>query len=248
MPSAFEMGLSDCRWLYRIGKRTIAVTATAAGDEPAMQWRVSVEGKPCRLLIFGQLVLGERELASAGRVEIDAQRKRFTFRPDPGDRWGEAISRRGLSSCDQHAAPCRSASAATNCSIATAMRRSGGYAAIRTKPVNAFAFAVVGSMTDSKRAKALAAKYASLSTEAAMLRPADRFWSKLTRGIRIRDEREDKDAQALDTIFPWLAHDMLIHLTVPHGLEQYTGGAWGIARRMSGSGRVPARRSNMTKP
>ena len=31
----------------------------------------------------------------------------------------------------------------------------------------------------------------------------------------------------MDTIFPWLAHDAMVHLTAPHGLEQYTGGAWG---------------------
>ena len=61
-----------------------------------------------------------------------------------------------------------------------------------------------------------------------MLAPADRFWRKLTRGIRVESRRENADAQALDTVFPWLAHDMLIHLTVPHGLEQYTGGAWGM--------------------
>jgi cellobiose phosphorylase len=34
-------------------------------------------------------------------------------------------------------------------------------------------------------------------------------------------------AEALDTAFPWLAHDAMIHLTVPHGLEQFTGAAWG---------------------
>ena len=28
-------------------------------------------------------------------------------------------------------------------------------------------------------------------------------------------------------MFPWLAHNAMIHLTVPHGLEQYTGAAWG---------------------
>ena len=32
---------------------------------------------------------------------------------------------------------------------------------------------------------------------------------------------------ALDTLFPWLAHNAMMHLTVPHGLEQYTGAAWG---------------------
>jgi cellobiose phosphorylase len=28
-------------------------------------------------------------------------------------------------------------------------------------------------------------------------------------------------------MFSWLAHDAMIHLTVPHGLEQFTGAAWG---------------------
>ncbi len=34
-------------------------------------------------------------------------------------------------------------------------------------------------------------------------------------------------AAGFDTLFPWLAHNALIHLSVPHGLEQYSGAAWG---------------------
>ena len=46
VPSAFEMGLSDCRWIYRLADRTITVSAIVSSDEPAMQWRVTVEGEP----------------------------------------------------------------------------------------------------------------------------------------------------------------------------------------------------------
>ena len=35
------------------------------------------------------------------------------------------------------------------------------------------------------------------------------------------------DTAAITTIFPWFAHNAMVHLTVPHGLEQYTGAAWG---------------------
>ncbi len=66
VPSAFEMWLSDSRWIYRLGERTITVSATVSGDEPAMQWRVTVEGEKCRFLVFGHLVLGEQEFANAG--------------------------------------------------------------------------------------------------------------------------------------------------------------------------------------
>ena len=71
VPSAFEMGLSDCRWKYRQGGRTISVAVIVSGEDPAMQWRVEVEGGPCRFLVFGHLVFGEHEFAHAGLVEMD---------------------------------------------------------------------------------------------------------------------------------------------------------------------------------
>ena len=60
-----------------------------------------------------------------------------------------------------------------------------------------------------------------------MLARSDRFWRKVTRGIRVKSADHSADAEAVDAIFPWLAHDAMVHLTAPHGLEQYTGGAWG---------------------
>ena len=80
-------------------------------------------------------------------------------------------------------------------------------------------------MTDPKRAEALAAKYAGDVDPATMLARSDRAWRKITRGVRIRNAKGD--AKAIDTIFPWLTHDAMIHLTAPHGLEQYSGAAWG---------------------
>ena len=89
VPSAFDMGLSDCRWIYRLDARTITVHAVAAGDEPAIQWQIAVEGQPCRFLVFGHLVLGERELDHVGRIEIDATGSEVTFRPDPASLFGQ---------------------------------------------------------------------------------------------------------------------------------------------------------------
>jgi len=234
VPSVFEMGLSDCRWVYRLGERTITVSATASGDEPAMQWRVAVEGEPCRFLVFGHLVLGEQEFAHQGRVEIDARRKRFTFRPDANHIWGQkyplAVYHLVTST------PGRiEATGGDELLYVDGHRRSGAYVAIRTRPTKEFAFAVVGSMTDAKQASALATKYVRPVDEAQMLKPADRFWRNLTRGIRVQSAKNSADALAVDTILPWLAHDGMIHLTAPHGLEQYTGGAWGTRDVCQGS-------------
>ena len=85
------------RWASAIAAGSTAATAArsrvqaiAAGDDPAHAVaRSRSTGAPCRFLVFGHLVLGERELEHAGRIEIDATRKRFTFRPDPDWLWGQ---------------------------------------------------------------------------------------------------------------------------------------------------------------
>ena len=111
-------------------------------------------------------------------------------------------------------------------------RRSGAYAAIRTRPTKTFAFAMVGSLTDAKRAEALAAKYAGDVDPATMLDRSDRAWRKITRGVRIRNAKGD--AKAVDTIFPWLTHDAMIHLGAAWPRAIF-GRRMGYARRLPGS-------------
>ena len=74
--------------------------------------------------------------------------------------------------------------------------------------------------------------------EAEMLAPAR---SLLAQGHARHAHQSACDGDtALDAIFPWLAQNAMIHLTVPHGLEQYTGARLGHARRLPGARRVPA--------
>jgi cellobiose phosphorylase len=225
VPSVFEMGLSDCRWIYRLQDRTITVCAIVAANEPAMQWRLTVEGDPCRFLIFGHLVLGEHEFSHAGRMEIDARRKQFLFRPDRADGlWGKRYLQ--ATYCWVTSTPVHiDAIGADELLYADGKRRSGAYAAIRTHPTISYVFAVVGSLTDVKEAAALAAKYSRPVEDAAMLDEADRCWRNITRGVRLKNA--SGEANAIDTVLPWLIHDAMMHLTVPHGLEQYSGAAWG---------------------
>ena len=102
--------------------------------------------------------------------------------------------------------------------------RGGAYVAILTKPTNALRLAVLGSMTDPAEAARLADHYAAAAAEASA-EARTRAWSAITRDIRLVGQHPD--VAALDTLLPWLIHDAMIHLTVPHGLEQYTGAAWG---------------------
>ena len=224
VPSAFEMGLCDCRWVYRFGKRTIIVTARVSSREPALQWRVAAEGGKCRFLVFGHLALGEHEYASRGRVEIDAQRKQFVFRPDPDDLWGKRYpnaSYRLVTSTPKEV----EAIGGDELLYLDGERRGGGYAVIRSRPTRSLDFAVVGSMTDERQAAALAAKYAGGVDDSVLSAQSTRAWRRISRGARLLGG--GAEAKAVDAILPWFVHDAMMHLTAPHGLEQYSVAAWG---------------------
>jgi 1,2-beta-oligoglucan phosphorylase len=224
VPSAFEIGLSDCRWIYCLSGRMITVRAIASGEDPAMQWRVIVEGEPCKFLVFGHLVGGERELDCDGLIEVDTQSKRFSLRPGPDSIWGQrypnAVYHLVTSTPEAF-----EAIGGDVLLYDDGQPRNGAYLALRTRPVREFRFAVVGSMTGSEAAEQLAAKFEHGVEATSLLLPARRFWGRVTRNLRIKGGGEE--GTALDTLFPWLAHNAMIHLTVPHGLEQYTGAAWG---------------------
>lgn len=158
VPSAFEMGLSDCRWIYRLNERLITLHAIASGEDPAMQWRVTVEGEPCRFLIFGHLTGGERELESDAVVEVDPQTKRFSLRPGPQTLWGQRYPNTlyYLATTTPDAVE---AIGGDELLYADQQPRNGAFVALRTGPVREFSFAVTGSMTDGAEAERLAMKY-----------------------------------------------------------------------------------------
>ena len=231
-PSVFEMGLSDCRWIYRLEARTVVVSAVASGDDPAIEWRIAVEGAPCRLLVFGGLVLGEREYDHAGRVEIDADARRVAFRPDPASLWGQRYPDAvyHLVSSTPEAIEGLGGDELLH---SDGQPRGGGFVGLRTRPTTGLAFAVVGTLADPEAAEALAAKYARGVDEAESLASAARCWRHVTRGLRLRGTGEG--VAAADTVLPWLAQNAMVHLTVPHGLEQSGGAAWGTRDVCQGS-------------
>ena len=223
-PSVFEMGLSDCRWIYRLEARTVSVRAVASGDDAAMQWRIAVEGPLCRFLVFGGLVLGEREFDHAGRVEIDADNRRIAFRPDPASLWGqrypEAVYHLVSSTPDAIEAV-----GGDELLYIDGQPRSGPFVALRTRRTDTLAFAVVGALADPEAAGELAAKYARGVDDSASLASGARYWQHVTRNLRLSGP--GAGVSAANTALPWLAQNAMVHLTVPHGLEQSGGAAWG---------------------
>ncbi len=224
VPSLFEMGLSDCRWIYALSERIVTVHAAAAGDGAAMQWRIEVEGAPARFLVVGHLVLGEREFEQSGSVTIDRAGKRISFAPGSDWLWGRAFpdARMHLVTSTPDAV---AAVGGDELVYPDGTTRGGPVVTLLSEETGALAFAITGSMQDAPEAERLADLYAGGRTQDDLLASARRFWSLATRDMTLTGAHPDIEAASL--MLPWLAHDAIVHLTVPHGLEQYTGAAWG---------------------
>ncbi|MFO1039406.1 MAG: hypothetical protein U1E45_21380 [Geminicoccaceae bacterium] len=231
VPSAFDMGLSDARWIYRTADRTIEVRA-AMGEDAALLWSVTVDGAACRFLVYGHLVLGERELDHAAKVTIDTDREKATFCPDPDWLWGQRYPEARFHLVTGTPGIVEDMGG-DELLFPDGRSRGGGYIAFWTAPTAEFRFAVVGSMTDAEEADRLARKYAGAVDIETVIRSATAFWSHLTRDVSLGGARPG--VQAVDTILPWFVHDAVIHLSVPHGLEQYSGAAWGTRDVCQGS-------------
>lgn len=224
VPSLFEIGLSDCRWIYRLADRTITVRGIAAGDAAAMQWTVDVEGPACRFLVLGHVVLGEREYEQSGTIAIDPAAKRISMRPGDDWLWGQRYPEASLHLVTSTPGAIE-AIGGDELLYSDGVARNGSYVAMRSEPTNRLVFAVVGSMTDAAESARLADRYAAGLDDEDLLAPARRYWSHVTRDLKLAGDGSDIEAHNL--LMPWLAHDAMVHLTVPHGLEQYSGAAWG---------------------
>ena len=226
VPTIFDIGLSDCRWVYYLDDRKITISAVVASDCPAIQWRIRVEGVSCRFLIYGHLVLGEHEFAQAGNIEINLELNRFSLRPESDSMWGKQYPNavyHMVVATPEHVADL----GGDELLYHDGRRRSGAYVVMKTSLTDEFVFSVVGSMTDESKASELAQKYSQPVDDDMLRAQADAFWGSITRGVKVSTKVSDPKSESINTILPWLAHDAIIHLTVPHGLEQYTGAAWG---------------------
>jgi len=225
VPSLFEIGLNDCRWLYQFDDGAISVHAIASAEDTAATWDVTVSGAPCRFIVLGHAVMGEHEFAHAAPVEIDEAAKRISFRPDPHGVWGRHYSRAVHHLVTSTPDAVEAIGTGSLLFDGPAPRSAEAYAVIRTSATNRLSFALVGALDDPEHAERLAAKYERGVDASEALAKVSAHWSRITRDTRF--PRNEPATASLDTLFPWFVQNAMVHLAVPRGLEQYSAAAWG---------------------
>ncbi|MGD0769482.1 MAG: cellobiose phosphorylase [Tepidisphaeraceae bacterium] len=227
VPSAYEMGLNFCRWYYKGNRNLLTVTCQASDEDAAFIFSVHSDKHTVELLFCGEISAGPHEYDSSPSLSIDSQRARIIILPDRRSLLAErmpAIAFHAVSSTRQ---------AIDTIGGEELIERAQGspplpYFAIRSRPTASFSLCFFGMMDDTSRANSLCAKYESVATESPLHSVGSgRFWKNAAPEIRIFSPSSARAAEIQDALV-WFAHNAIIHLSVPRGLEQANGGAWGV--------------------
>ncbi|WNM60909.1 GH36-type glycosyl hydrolase domain-containing protein [Candidatus Nitrospira neomarina] len=227
MPSCYEIGLHSCRWRYKTDQGWIVVDAWVSPEDAAAF--VNIESDQANtFVILGNLVLGNHELDHQGQIDIDARTATATLRPhastEMAQRYPDSVFFLTTSE------PAKVEHIGTDEELfSDHQSRELPYLTFRTKPVQTFSLAITGSIVNADHAKTLCKKYQTQSANLKLDQQAGwSFWQSLGRQFHLSLTRTNPLCDKLNDIFYWYVHNAMVHYTTPHGLEQFSGAAWGV--------------------
>lgn len=224
LPSLWEIGFNYVRWYYIMEEDTLVITNYTAAHDPEVKLHVrSLSGKERRYLVTQQVTMEANEYEHPVHV-LQTGRGEWVFRADQA-----ALSRTAYP--DLHYTlrlDGAEAVLADERELAEGIEAgSASLAVLRLAPCPEWTLAIRGALEHSALD---AAPSGSAEEEIAAYR---RFLGDLMNGFRLTREPASSAGGGTDPLFKvnaiawWYTHNMLVHYSVPHGLEQYGGAAWG---------------------
>ena len=212
-PSAFEMKRDAYRWIYVLEGGSITVDVSIDTDRDRLTVALESNLKASRFLLSNELVMGAAEDAVDATVEVSDDGRFILFEKN-GDKLSHERS--------------IDLSFGMSCGDGTELSEIGGSELLGGSGEDAL-FVVVTHPTQkiefnfaaSLEGAADVVKKLSATTKT---NGAD-FWEIFNRGLDCA--YEDDSIVRLSDALRWYSHNALIHYASPHGLEQYSGAAWG---------------------
>ncbi|UVI30679.1 GH36-type glycosyl hydrolase domain-containing protein [Paenibacillus spongiae] len=221
MPSLYEIGFNYARWHYKLADDTLTVTAWTSVDSPELALEaVSKAGKKCRFLVTNQITMNDKEYELPYRMELDgsdlvfrAHAESMSVSAYPGLHFRVSVEGAAMSVRDEKAL------------AAAAPAGSASLAVLELEPSDKWRMTVQGNLEETSHSNRPALER-SAETEIERYRS---FLSSVMNGFQLSHEAGNKaqELQKFNALAWWYTHNMLVHYSVPHGLEQYSGAAWG---------------------
>ena len=214
VPSAFEMGLNHCRWIYKQGEHCFQVRTWTSKMSPQINMDFkTLNGGKVNLLITNHFDedSGWQFLPGDTDLEIIAKPKPESL---IASKFPQAQFRLLM--------PANCQVSGDDALYCNGKSQGGSFLTITVKNTSEFCMSFVGEVLTKTKATRIEDADKHWETDC---KNAQEFWQGLCSGLSLKGDHED--LAAIREILPWYSANALTHLLTPHGLEQFDGAAWG---------------------
>ena len=203
VPSAFEMGLNHCRWIYQHGKHCFQVRTWTSPSAPQVNMNFQVlRGAPVKLWVTH---------------DFDALNG-WTITPAPTS--GEYLALPRVDSPVAQKFPRAQFRMLVN--GAHTPEQLAGLFLLKVAKTAQFSMSFVGEVCSPAEVLSMDNPQERWRADG---REAQSLWQDLSLHLSLSSLQAD--AAAIQEILPWYGMNALVHFLTPHGLEQFSGAAWG---------------------
>ncbi|WP_394239658.1 GH36-type glycosyl hydrolase domain-containing protein [Vibrio astriarenae] len=212
MPSAYEVGLNFSRWVYKYQQGFIVVTSFSSATSPAIQTKITTQGlnKELDVVISHQLVFGNNE--NSAKVSVAREGNAFLVTGE------DELIKATHPELQFSITP--SAQLAECELIKEEGSESVQYLLLKGQITDA-AQINIGGVMKAANTKEITMDFASEVADYQANQNA------LVSNFNIKFSGNQEMGLKLNEMMQWFAHNALVHYSTPHGLEQYSGAAWG---------------------
>lgn len=217
VPSAFEMGLNHCRWIYKHGDHCFQIRTWTSGQFPMVHtdFRV-IRGNKVKLLITNDF-----DTLNAWKVAPGHSPGDYVVKPKYGsmimEKFPNARFRIVINSAPSDVQPY-----GDEVLNPDRNHRGSSLFVLRVDQVSDFYMSFIGEVCSSADAGTMENAEEQFVKDC---REAQSAWQEL--GMNLKMDGEQPDIAAIREILPWYGLNALTHYLTPYGLEQFSGAAWG---------------------
>lgn len=217
MPSLYEMGLNYARWFYKTEEELFIITTFTCVDSKQIQLQLHTEsGKSYRYIVTNQITMNNNEYEVPFDYEVDQNTISFkaSSSSNSANTYPNLSYRLQLTGTEvsvrdeQWLAP-------------NAESLSASLLVLSLAPTSNWKMMIQGNLVNQH--EPFIEKDAQIEIE----KYRD-YYQNVMRNFHLNLPGDDTNSiEKFNAIAYWYTHNMLVHFSTPHGLEQYGGAAWG---------------------
>lgn len=215
VPSAYEIGLNHCRWIYKQGKTCFQVRSWTSKSTPEIHMDFKVlNGGPVKLLITNHLAEDNGWYISDNNAS-----GLYTFQPKVDSVIGKKFPKTQFK-IQIHKSDYKIYG--DQILYPNHENEGDGFFNIELESTSNFCMSFIGEVSTKVEVTPIENSEKKYQLD---IKEGQAYWRNLSSSLTLKSNH--KDISVIQEILPWYGINAMTHVLTPHGLEQFDGAAWG---------------------